>query len=353
MYALKIVFFVTFLHALRGEINKNVNKNEIQAQKHKLHYHFETYDYTTLPFTHAESPVWDGDNNVLYWVDVLNQNVYALNYTSKQHRLKHIGKGEVNIVLPIEGSKRLLLGVQAFVYLLDWDEPNPTDLKFIAALDQGSPNNILNEGKADVRGRFWAGTKGPQHGDVVLEDHAALYSLEQPMFEPRVQLKPVSISNGIAWSLNNSVLFYIDSATRTIDAFDFDAAKGRISKRRTILDIGEYNFMKTAPAPIPDGMTIDRDGFLWVALMFGGAIIRIDPEARRVVEKYKLPVTRTTSVTWAGHSLEELIVTTSRRNMDANELKREPLSGAIFILHKLGTGGVRTHKLKFNDSDIY
>ncbi|XP_045504238.1 regucalcin-like [Colias croceus] len=350
MSTLQVVFIVGLFKIFCIE---KAESNTLVGQKHKLHYHYETFNYTTLDFTHAESPAWDPDLNTLYWVDVLNQNVHAFEYTTKQHRLKHIGKGEVNIVLPIADSKRLLIGVQSSVYLLDWDEPLPSSLRFIAALDIGSPDNILNEGKADVKGRFWAGTKGPQYGDTVLPDQAALYSLEQPHFEPRVQLKPVSISNGIVWSLNNSILYYIDSDTRRIDAFDFDARKGRISKRRTIVDISKYNFMKTTPEPIPDGMTIDRDGCLWVALMFGGAVIRIDPDQKKVVAKISLPVSRVTSVVWVGDTLEELVVTTSRRNMDARELEREPYSGNLFILNKLGTGGVRSYKLIFNDSDIY
>ncbi|XP_047511910.1 regucalcin-like isoform X2 [Pieris napi] len=221
----EVVLVFAFFHT--SEIL--AQQNTTDSRNHKLHYHFEALEFTSV--TDAKSPVWDHDANILYWVDALNQTVHALNYTSKQHSYKHIGMGELNVVLPIAGSKRLLLGIQSFVYLFDWDEPCPFCLKYIAALDKGSPGNILNEGKADSRGRFWGGTRGPLHGSSILQDQGALYSLEQPKFEPTVQLKPVSATNGITWSLNNSILYFIDSETKKIDAFDFDAAKGRISNQ--------------------------------------------------------------------------------------------------------------------------
>ncbi|XP_052754023.1 regucalcin-like isoform X2 [Galleria mellonella] len=192
-------------------------------------------------------------------------------------------------------------------------------------------------------------TKGPQRGDKVAQDEAALYSLEQPWYTARVKLKPVTISNGLVWALNDSVMYYIDSETRKIEAFDFEVKTGHISNRRTILNIKEYGYNKA----IPDGMTIDKDGLLWVALMFEGSVIRIDPESRTIIEKYKLPVSRTTSVTWAGPQLNHLIVTTSRRNISPDELSREPLSGAIFILHQTGTRGVPIYKFAFDNADCY
>ncbi|CAF4879992.1 unnamed protein product [Pieris macdunnoughi] len=343
----EVVLVFAFFHT--SEILAQQNTTE--PRNHKLHYHFEALEFTSV--TDAKSPVWDHDANILYWVDALNQTVHALNYTSKQHSHKHIGMGELNVVLPIAGSKRLLLGIQSFVYLFDWDEPCPFCLKYIAALDKGSPGNILNEGKADSRGRFWGGTRGPLYGSSILQDQGALYSLEQPKFEPTVQLKPVSATNGITWSLNNSILYFIDSETKKIDAFDFDAAKGRISKRRTILNLAEYSFMKASSTPVAHSVTIDRNGYLWVALMHGGAVIRVNPETKKIVGKYKLPVSRITSLSWAGPNLEELIVTTSQRNMEKEEIEKEPLSGALYILHKLGTGGVPDHKLSFNDADNF
>ncbi|KAJ8711777.1 hypothetical protein PYW08_008731 [Mythimna loreyi] len=310
---------------------------------------FNTFEYMNLSFSHGESPVWDHASGMLYWVDALQQDVHALHYASQKHKVKHINYGEVNIVMPVQNSSRLLVGVRNALFLMDWDKPGDSALRFVAAFDQGLPDNILNEGRADALGRFWGGTKGRQHGNNVIHDKGSLYSLEPPHFVPRVQLKPVSISNGLAWSLNNTILYYIDSLARKIEAFDFDLEKAHISKRRTILDIDEY----WDDDVIADGMTIDEAGFIWITLMFHGCIVRINPDTRQIVERYKLPVTLTTSLTWGGPRLDDLIVTTSRRNMNATQLKEQPLAGAIFILHNMGTKGVPSYKFVFSNADNY
>ncbi|RVE39959.1 hypothetical protein evm_015391, partial [Chilo suppressalis] len=152
-------------------------------------------------FAHAESPVWDAHTQSLTFVDVSQQNVHRLEYTTGKIDTKHIG------------------------------------------------------------------TKGPQTGDDVLPDKGTLYTIDQQSLDnPRIQLRPVSISNGLAWSPNNTVMYYIDSHTQRVDAFDYDSAKGDLSARRTIVDISNYGYEDA----IPDGMTIDSKGHLWVALMFGG-----------------------------------------------------------------------------------
>ncbi|CAH0402491.1 unnamed protein product [Chilo suppressalis] len=310
---------------------------------------YRSFSFTNTTYAHAESPVWDPLTNTLYWVDVLNQKVHSLHYYTREHHVKHIHYGEVNVVLPVANSSRLLLGVRSEVFLLDWDKRRDAALRLVAALDVGSPDNIFNEGAVDAMGRLWAGTKGPQDGDKVQSDHGVLYVLEGPRFAPEVRLKPVSISNGMAWAPNNTILYYVDSETKKIDAFDFDLAEGTISKRRTILNLQKQGYATA----IPDGITIDKDGFLWVALMFNGSVLRIDPDSRRITETIKLPTSRTTSVTWAGPGLRHLVITTSRRNMAAEQLQEEPLAGSIFFFYHLNTSGIPSHKLQFENADYY
>ncbi|XP_060806115.1 regucalcin [Amyelois transitella] len=310
---------------------------------------YATFSYTNVTYKHATSPVCDPDLNLLYWVDALNQNVHALDWNTGKQIKRHIDYGEVNFIVPIQNSNRVLLGVKSELYLLDWEVEGSAGLRLVTLVDQGQPDNTLNEGKADALGRLWAGTKGAQSGNMVVPDNGALYKFEQPDFFPHVVLKPVSISNALAWSLNNSVLYYIDSATKKIEAFDFDLERGHISKRRTIFDITEYGYEKATP----DGMTIDKDGMLWVALMFGGSVIRVDPNAKRIIELYELPVTGVSSVGWAGPDLDQLIVTTSRRNMDQEFSSHEPLAGSLFILTNTGTAGVPSFKVAFENADEY
>ncbi|XP_013165842.1 PREDICTED: regucalcin-like [Papilio xuthus] len=219
-------------------------------------------------FLHGESPVWDAESQTLYFVDVHAQNIHKLNYITGKISTKHIGYGQVNVISLISGSKRLLVSVRAALYLMDWTVAGDASLRLLASVDEGEPDNIINEGKADVEGRFWVGTKGPQSGDDVTPDRGTLYTVQQDTrAHVRTALRPVSISNGIAFALNNSLIYYIDSPTQKIEAFDFDSQKGEISGRRTIIDVTSYGYDDA----IPDGMTIDSKGHLWVALMFGGS----------------------------------------------------------------------------------
>ncbi|KAG6457528.1 regucalcin [Manduca sexta] len=298
-------------------------------------------------FVHAESPVWDPEQQSLLFVDVSKQNVHRLDYTTGKIYTKHIGYGKVNMVSLVSGTRRLLVAVRSALYLLDLEVAGDSAIRLITTVDRGLPDNVINEGKPDAIGRIWAGTKGPQTGDDVVPDKAAFYSLEQEgIIYPRVQLKPVSISNGLTWSLNNTVMYYIDSPTQKIEAFDFDLQKGELSARRTILDISNYGYEDA----IPDGMTIDSRGHLWVALMFGGAVLHINPDSRQLLYGYKLPVSRVTSVCWGGPNLDELFVTTSRDNVDA---KLEPLGGAIFTIRDTGSRGVAPNTFRFDNADYY
>ncbi|XP_026735959.1 regucalcin-like [Trichoplusia ni] len=298
-------------------------------------------------FVHGESPVWDAEMQSLYFVDVRENKVHRLDYVSGKIYTKHINYGEVTVVSLVTGSHRLLVAVRSSLYLLDWAIAGDAALRLLTTVDQGQPDNVINEGKPDAEGRFWAGTKGPQTGDDVLPDKATLYSIEQESFtKPRILVRPVSVSNGITWSLNNTVMYYIDSPTQKIEAFDFDLQRGDLTGRRTILDITGYGYDDA----VPDGMTIDSQGNLWVALMFGGTVLHVDPDTRSIVFGYKLPVSRVTSVCWGGPSLDELFVTTARDNLDAT---LEPLGGAIFTIRGTGSRGVQPHMFRFDNADFY
>ncbi|KAL0818970.1 hypothetical protein ABMA28_008262 [Loxostege sticticalis] len=307
----------------------------------------ETNPTRPATYSHGESPIWDPSTQSLYFVDVHQQNVHRLEYATGRIQTKHISYGQVNVVALIAGSKRLLVAVRSALYLLDWEITGDAALRLLTTFDQGLPDNVINEGKADAEGRFWAGTKGPQTGDDVVPDKASLYRVEQESFtQPRVMLRPVSISNGLVWSLNNSVLYYIDSPTQKIEAFDFDSVRGELTARRTIVDISNYGYEDA----IPDGMTIDYKGHLWIALMFGGTVLHVDPDTRQVVYGYKIPASRVTSVCWGGPNLDELFVTTGR---DRLESTLEPLAGAIFTIRDTGSRGVQPNLFKFDNADLY
>ncbi|EDO36541.1 predicted protein, partial [Nematostella vectensis] len=142
----------------------------------------------------------------------------------------------------------------------------------------------------------------------------------------------VTISNGLAWSNDGKTLYYVDSIPRTVSAFDYDVASGNLSNRRVAIQLppsrGE-----------PDGMTIDKDGMLWIAIWDEGKVVRFDPNTGEELQSVSFPVARTTSCCWAGPNYDELIVTTARIGLTPSQLRDQPLAGSIFRVKNLGTRG--------------
>ena len=135
-------------------------------------------------------------------------------------------------------------------------------------------------------------------------------------------LDDVSISNGIDWSDDGRLMYYVDTPTGSIDVFDFDAAEGAIANRRSLVRV-------EAGAGWPDGLTLDADGYLWVALWSGGAVYRYTPDGvlDRVVP---VPVSHPTSCTFGGRDLGDLYITTAATALTPERRLREPLAGGLF-----------------------
>jgi sugar lactone lactonase YvrE len=142
----------------------------------------------------------------------------------------------------------------------------------------------------------------------------------------------VTISNGIAWTADGTQVYYIDTPTHRVDVFDFDGDAGRFHNRRPFVEV-------PADQGLPDGMALDTEGGVWVALYGGGAVHRYGPDGQldSVVE---LPASRVTACAFAGEALDELFITTSREGLAAGE---QPAAGALFRCRP-GVTGVRAHE---------
>jgi sugar lactone lactonase YvrE len=132
------------------------------------------------------------------------------------------------------------------------------------------------------------------------------------------------LSNGMGWSPDDRTMYFIDSAPREIYAYDFDAASGGIANRRVLVRIAEEH-------GLPDGMTVDAEGFLWVAQWNGGRVVRYDPDGK-VERVVAMPVRRPTSCTFGGPDLSTLYITSGTMRMTAEELALEPRAGHLFAL---------------------
>ena len=169
----------------------------------------------------------------------------------------------------------------------------------------------LNDAKCDPAGRFWFGTTGLFGG----APEGSLYRLD-PNGSCRRMLSGPKTSNGLAWSGDRKTMYYIDSGETSLDAFDYCHDTGDISNRRTLLKTEGFT---------PDGMTIDEEGMLWVALWGGSKVIRFDPDKRETIAEIPMPAKNTTSCCFAGEKLDLLFITSSGEGFD------EPQAGYVFV----------------------
>lgn len=257
----------------------------------------------------AEGPVWDARSSRLVWVDILSKRILLTDVRT--------GATEViQVPLPVGAVVPRVAG--GFVAALQdgfWVVGDGPAYQ-ITQVAEAQPGLRFNDGKCDPAGRFWAGTMAYDKSPGA----AALYRLDSDGRATLV-LDGVTISNGLAWSLDGFTMYYIDTPTRRIDAFSFLPATGEITDRRSVIPI-------PAEVGAPDGLTIDAEGGLWVALWGGAAIHRyLDGRLDQVI---KLPVSQPTSCTFGGEDLDELYVTSAWEGLSVTERQAQPLAGALF-----------------------
>ena len=257
----------------------------------------------------AEGPIWDDRTGRLVWVDILGRRIHstdpATGATDSIETPLHVG------AVAARERGGFVAALQDGFWIVG-DGP----ARRIAAVPEARPGLRFNDGKCDPAGRFWAGTM--QY--AVTPATAALYRLDLDG-RPTLVVPDVTLSNGLAWSGDGRTMFYVDSRTHRIDAFDFELATGAVSGRRTVVEI-------PAADGSPDGVTIDEEDGLWVALAHGSAVRRyVDG---RVDREIRLPVSLVTSVTFGGPDRDELFITSAWEHMTAEERAREPLAGAVF-----------------------
>lgn len=261
----------------------------------------------------GEGPVWDEQSGRLVWVDILRRRINWFDPESGKNDAIQIDQTVGAVGLREEGG--FILALEDGVYLMDTADSAP---RLFAAIEADKPENRLNDGKCDRFGRFWAGSI------CTLEDHlrherSAFYRIDPDGTVNKV-VEGVTISNGMDWSPDNQVMYYIDSPTHTIAAFDFDVDSGDITNRRVFADISDGS---------PDGMTVDADGYVWVALWGGWQVQRYSPDGEldRVL---RIPTKGVTSVGFGGTDLSDLFITTERFFQTEQELREQHLAGAIF-----------------------
>lgn len=262
----------------------------------------------------GEGPSWDSRNRVLYWVDIFRGIVHVYDPDESKDKVVQAGHYVSSVVPRKSGGVAVTL--QHGFYTLDLEEGRPT---LLAEVEKSLTGNRFNDGKCDPAGRFWAGTmdigeKSP---------FGALYVLEGGKDVKKV-LEAVTISNGLGWSPDKRTMYYIDTPTRCISAFDYSERTGEIENRRTAIDMSDQ-------PGYPDGMTVDEEGMIWVAHWGGGRVTRFDPRTARALEHVEIPASQVTSCCFGGEGLRQLYVTTARGGLDSDAVTKEPQAGGLFM----------------------
>jgi len=270
----------------------------------------------------GEGPVWDYRINQLYWVDILQGQLHRYDPQTKINQTYEIGQ-YVGAAVPCNKQGLILAMHHGWAFF----NPENSQLSPISDPEADQPTNRFNDGKVDSHGRLWSGTMQINPQDPV----GSLYMLDTNL-EATVKIKDVFISNGLAWSDDDQWFYFIDSLRHKVSAYEFDPVSGDIKYHRDV-------FKVDPELGLPDGMTIDSLGNLWVAIYDGGCILCIDPKTGKVLEKIEVPAKKTSSCTFGGQGLDTLFITTISENTDP---KTDPLAGSIFSV-KPGVKGTKAN----------
>jgi sugar lactone lactonase YvrE len=271
----------------------------------------------------GEGPVWDAKRKLICWVDILNGEIHEFSPGNKTHHTIHVHQMIGSIALCTNGQY-----VAALQHGFAFVNRLTGEVNMISDPESHLPNNRFNEGKCDPAGRFWSGTMS------LSEDAGAgnVYVLRDKLDHSKV-IEGVSISNGLAWTKNSKLLYYIDTPTRSVVAYDFEIESGSISNKRIVISID-------ANEGYPDGMTIDNEDKLWIAHWDGWRVSRWDPEKGEKLAEITMPVARVTSCTFGGNNYKDLFITSASVGLSDDALQTQPLAGSLFVIRDCGYEGL-------------
>ena len=270
----------------------------------------------------GEAPVWDSQNQCLFWIDIVKKIIYCLN-GSTQEVESMILPFAPSAIVPNQSGGQLLVTKKGLA-LMDFKKRSYTSLPTPAI---HFSEEVFNDGKCDSFGRLWVDTRDFHTKDP--KGH--LYCFESDL-SMRCLVSNLVIGNGLTWSVDESKFYLADSKPGSITEFDFDLMHGEISNPKLFLD-----YKNLLPAR-PDGITIDSENGIWVAEVEGSYIRRYKPDGS-LDTSIKMPFKKPTSLMFGGPNLDILYVTSMRFGLSEEELVQSPLSGSLLAV-KTGFKGL-------------
>lgn len=273
----------------------------------------------------GEGPSWDSDNDLLYWVDIPKARIFVYNPYTNHNRMIDLSYNfeTVSSVAARKSGGLVFTADRKFAAI----NLRTEGVAILGEVESDKPGNRFNDGKCDPAGRFVAGTMkknpdGRPDGTLYIMD--ADHSI-------RVLETGLGISNGLGWSPDYTKFYLADSESKEVWKYDYDLDKGEIRNRQVA-------FTLPLGMGVADGMTIDAEGMIWLALWDGAQITRWNPSTGQYLSAYKFPAKRTSSCVFGGPDLDELFVTSAATGLDEMEHLIYPYNGSLMRYRTMYTG---------------
>lgn len=280
-------------------------------------------DFETVGTTKAqwgEGPVHH--EGTLYWVDIEGHLVIAYDEASVTERTWATGE-RVGTVVPRASGGLMIAGASGFRFL----DTETGTIQLFFDPESDLPENRFNDGKCDPAGRFWAGSI---HLQKPRQPVASLWRLDGDGTAHRM-VEGLTNSNGIVWNAAADTMYHIDTPTEKVTAYDYDRTTGAIANPRVVIDTA-------GAAGSPDGMAIDEEDKLWIAMCHGGEIRRYDPEGGELIETVAVPTLEVTAPAFGGPERKTLYVATGQSGLTEGD----PLAGHL-LATEVGVAGAKSY----------
>ncbi len=261
--------------------------------------------------TLGEGIVWDSRNQCVWWSDILENKLYRWTFSGS---LEIFATPEALCSFGLTHTDNLFIA--GFASGFAWFDPISQSIEWITKVESDIDNTRLNDGRVDRQGRFWAGSMDMRES----EPSGSLYCLQNQYAVKRSQ--NITVSNGLCWSCDGTVIYHADSPTRTIRAASFSPESGEIGIWK--------NFIKTDKGAYPDGSCVDSNDNVWNA-QWGSSSVKAYSSKGKEIICLEVPAKQPSCVAFGGKDLNHLFVTSAKVGLDDSTSKLAKNNGNVFV----------------------